>query len=115
MIVASWIVLAIAAVPTPREQVSVRCATAVTQALAHQLALEKDAGNAVTEADIAAKYSSAGCVQSSKEPGRTFVFLLQNDGVLRYSHRIFVVNPSGEVTVKRSIPCDESPNPEVCG
>ncbi len=109
----SFLLVTMAAVPTPYEKISIRCANAVAKTVAYVQSEEARREGKGTVVGGATAYDRALCVQSRKVPERTFVSLVQSkkpsmDGL------VYVVEPSGEVRTARSVPCDESPSPNVC-
>lgn len=109
------LMMAATAGASPYETVSLRCAVAVTKVFAHISIHSEDAkGQAVQGVPITERISGAGCVQSRLDPGRTFVYLIDNKGRASFRYRTYAVESSGEVSVRPDIPCTETPDPNAC-
>lgn len=112
---------ALAASPAVREEISMDCLTAVNHAL-HYISAKHKAGNPGSSDDVngsdnggdavETRYDRASCLPSNVVPGRIYIHMTPKGGPLYRSHTYYVVEPSGEVTVRRDMPCSE--NPSVC-
>lgn len=101
----------LAATPATHEQITMTCLVAINRALGYAAA-SPQAGSidGETSSAVEARYTQASCHMSTVVPGRAYVYLTPK-GSFAYSHGpYYVVEPSGEVTAQRSMPCEEHPS-----
>ncbi|WP_313915499.1 hypothetical protein [Tahibacter sp.] len=109
----SVLILAAATASNPREVVSIRCAMAVARVVAYRRSMNQAVGEQEAASGDTADPDDARCVQSRKDPGRTFVSM-PSARPLVYEHGpAYAVDASGDIRVLRDIPCDEA-EPHVC-
>lgn len=100
---------------SPTEEVSARCTVAVSQVVGY---LKSTAGGEGSEEFLSAfssEYSLARCINSRKDPARTFVVLGRTEKLKIFHHDVFLVDSRFRVTKVRDIPCDEHPVKGICG
>ncbi|WP_257387890.1 hypothetical protein [Tahibacter caeni] len=100
-----------AAAPATYEQISMACHIAINRALSH-VAASPPTGSTGGETNdaVEARYTQASCHMSTVVPGRAYVYLTPK-GSFAYSHGpYYVVEPSGEITTQRDMPCEEHPS-----
>lgn len=101
-----------AAAGSPYEEVSMRCYGAVSKALSY--VQKSTAKQGMTDSSSYRKYEVAQCIQSRKNPDNTFVYLSRPSDMKREHGPVYYVDSLGNVSLRRDIPCDEHPNPDVC-
>lgn len=117
--IAALLLGTLVASPIPSEAVSMDCLVAVNRAL-HHISTEMRANGTVDIGDagsddkrsgaVEGRYERATCSPSNVVPGRVYVSLTRKGGALHRHHGYYVVEPSGEVTAQRSMPCEEHPS-----
>lgn len=89
-----------------------QCFDAASKVLDYMQHSASDRGAA--DVDPNKLYEVAMCLQSRKYPENTFVYLSRPSDMKREHGRVYHVDASGSVTLRRDIPCDEHPHPVVC-
>lgn len=109
----------LAASPATREEISLDCLSAINRALQHINAeprVSGTAGNGKADDDhdgsdaIESRYERASCRPSNVVPGRTYVYLTRKGSAFYRDGPYYVVEPSGEVSTRRDMPCEEHPS-----
>ncbi|WP_386069563.1 hypothetical protein ACFJIW_04925 [Tahibacter sp. UC22_41] len=107
--------------PATHEEISLGCLTAINRALQHVNAeprASSTARNGKTDDDhdgsdaIEHRYERASCRPSNVLPGRVYIYLTRKGGAFHRDGPYYVVEPSGDVSIRRDMPCEE--NPSVC-
>lgn len=107
------LILAAATASKPHEVVSIRCAMAVAKVVAYWRSMNETAGKQEGASADTTDYDDARCVQSRKDPGRTFVSMLSARPLAYVHGPVYAVDASGDIRVLRSTPCDEG-DPRAC-
>jgi hypothetical protein len=106
------LILAAATASNSTEGVSIRCATAVAKAVAHWRSTRQTAGEQTPADGDTAGHDRGLCVQSRKDPGSTYVSLLDARPLVYHHGPVYLVDVSGDVQVLSGRPCEL--NPSVC-